>query len=67
MVEVSHGDGLVTRYAHNSENLVEVGQTVKKGQRIALMGRSGRATGPHVHFEVLKNGQKVNPLKYVQR
>lgn len=67
MVEVSHGDGLVTRYAHNSENLVEVGQTVKKGQRIALMGRSGKATGPHVHFEVLKNGQKVNPLKYVQR
>lgn len=67
MVEISHGNGLVTRYAHNSENLVEVGDTVKKGQTIALMGRSGRATGPHVHFEVLKNDRKVNPLKYVQR
>ena len=67
MVEISHGNGLVTRYAHNKENLVEVGDTVKKGQTIGLMGRSGRATGPHVHFEVLKNDRKVNPLKYVQR
>jgi len=67
MVEINHGNGLVTRYAHNKENLVEVGDTVKKGQVIGLMGKSGRATGPHVHFEVLKNGQKVNPLKYVQR
>jgi len=67
MVEISHGNGLVTRYAHNKSNLVEVGDTVKKGQTIALMGRSGRATGPHVHFEVLKNDRKVNPLKYVQR
>lgn len=67
MVEINHGNGLVTRYAHNKENLVEVGDTVKKGQAIALMGKSGRATGPHVHFEVLKHGQKVNPLKYVQR
>lgn len=67
MVEINHGNGLVTRYAHNKENLVEVGDTVKKGQAIAKMGKSGRATGPHVHFEVLKHGQKVNPLKYVQR
>jgi len=67
MVEINHGNGLVTRYAHNKENLVEVGDTVKKGQAIASMGKSGRATGPHVHFEVLKHGQKVNPLKYVQR
>jgi murein DD-endopeptidase MepM/ murein hydrolase activator NlpD len=66
MVEVNHGNGLVTRYAHNKENLVEVGDTVKKGQVIGRMGKTGRATGPHVHFEVLKNGQKVNPLKYVQ-
>lgn len=67
MVEISHGNGLVTRYAHNKLNLVEVGETVKKGQIIAKMGHSGRATGPHVHFEVLKNDRKVNPLKYVQR
>ena len=67
MVEINHGNGLVTRYAHNKENLVAVGDTVKKGQEIARMGKSGRATGPHVHFEVLKHGQKVNPLKYVQR
>ncbi len=67
MVEISHGSGLVTRYAHNKANLVEVGETVKKGQVIARMGRSGRATGPHVHFEVLKDDRKVNPLKYVQR
>lgn len=67
MVEISHGNGLVTRYAHNKLNLVEVGETVKKGQVIAKMGHSGRATGPHVHFEVLKNDRKVNPLKYVQR
>ncbi len=66
MVEVNHGNGYVTRYAHNSENLVQVGDTVKKGQPIALMGSSGRSTGPHVHFEVLRNGVVVNPLKYVR-
>ncbi len=67
MVEINHGNGLVTRYAHNTENLVEVGQTVRKGETIALMGSSGRSTGPHVHFEVLKHGKHVNPLTYVQR
>jgi len=66
MVEVNHGNGLVTRYGHAKETLVEVGTTVSKGERIALMGSTGRSTGPHVHFEVLKNGRKVNPLKYVQ-
>ncbi len=66
MVEVNHGNGYVTRYAHNSENLVQVGDAVKKGQAIALMGSSGRSTGPHVHFEVLRNGVVVNPLKYVR-
>ncbi len=66
MVEVNHGNGYVTRYAHNSENLVEAGDTVKKGQSIALMGSSGRSTGPHVHFEVLRNGQVVDPVKYVR-
>jgi murein DD-endopeptidase MepM/ murein hydrolase activator NlpD len=67
MVEVNHGDGFSTRYAHNSQNLVKVGDTVKKGQIIALMGSSGRSTGSHVHFEVLKAGRQVNPLAYVRR
>lgn len=66
MVEVNHGNGYVTRYAHASENLVEAGDTVKKGQVIALMGSSGRSTGPHVHFEVLRNGRVVDPVKYVR-
>ena len=66
MVEINHGNGYVTRYAHNSENLVQAGDMVKKGQSIALMGSSGRSTGPHVHFEVLKNGVVVDPVKYVR-
>jgi murein DD-endopeptidase MepM/ murein hydrolase activator NlpD len=66
LVEVAHGNGLVTRYAHNQRNLVEVGETVKKGHVIALMGSSGRATGPHVHFEVLRDGRSVNPIQYVR-
>ncbi|GLS25570.1 M23 family metallopeptidase [Marinibactrum halimedae] len=67
MVEVSHGGGFSTRYAHNSENLVKVGDVVKKGQVIALMGSSGRSTGPHVHFEVYKNGRAVDPSSYIHR
>ncbi|MFC1749257.1 M23 family metallopeptidase [Pseudomonadota bacterium] len=66
MVEINHGNGYVTRYAHNKENLVQVGDAVKKGQVIALMGSSGRSTGPHVHFEVLRNGRVVDPVKYVR-
>lgn len=65
MVEINHGNGYITRYAHNRANLVKVGDVVAKGQRIALMGSSGRSTGPHVHFEVLKNGRVVDPAKYV--
>lgn len=65
MVEINHGNGYITRYAHNRANLVKVGDVVTKGQRIALMGSSGRSTGPHVHFEVLKNGRVVDPAKYV--
>ncbi|MEQ9395003.1 M23 family metallopeptidase [Haliea sp.] len=67
MVEVSHGDGLLTRYAHNQENLVQPGDVVRKGQPVALMGSSGRATGPHVHFEVYKHGRPVDPSSYVHR
>lgn len=63
MVEINHGNGYQTRYAHNKKNLVTVGQKVEKGQTIALMGSSGRATGPHVHFEVVTNGKAVNPGK----
>ena len=66
MVEINHGNGYVTRYAHNSENLVAVGDTVKKGQSLGLMGSSGRSTGPHVHFEVLRHGRVVDPVKYVR-
>lgn len=66
MVEINHGNGFVTRYAHNKDNLVEVGDVIRKGQQIAVMGSSGRSTGPHVHFEVLQNGKVVNPLQYIQ-
>lgn len=67
MVEVSHGDGLSTRYAHNQRNVVEVGDLVRRGDVIALMGSSGRSTGPHVHFEVFKHGRAVDPATYVRR
>jgi murein DD-endopeptidase MepM/ murein hydrolase activator NlpD len=65
MVEINHGNGYVTRYAHNAENLVAVGDTVKRGETVAVMGSTGRATGPNLHFEVLHNGRVVNPLSYV--
>ena len=67
MVEVAHGDGLSTRYAHNRENVVEVGDLVRRGDVIALMGNTGRSTGPHVHFEVFKNGRAVDPASYIRR
>ncbi|MGB5257707.1 MAG: M23 family metallopeptidase [Woeseiaceae bacterium] len=66
MVEINHGSGYSTRYAHNSENLVSVGDEVKKGQVVALMGETGRATGPNLHFEVLHNGSRVNPVKFIR-
>ncbi len=66
LVEINHGKGYATRYGHNSEILVKVGQTVKKGELISKMGTTGRSTGPHVHFEVLYNGRAVNPIKYIQ-
>ena len=66
MVEVNHGNGYATRYAHNSQNLVSVGDEVKKGQPVALMGETGRATGPNLHFEVLHNGSRVNPVNFIR-
>ena len=66
MVEINHGNGYATRYAHNSENLVAVGDEVKKGQAVALMGETGRATGPNLHFEVLRNGARVNPANFIR-
>ena len=65
MIEISHGNGYITRYAHNRENLVNVGQRVEKGEMIAVMGSSGRSTGTHVHFEVVKNGRHVNPRSHI--
>jgi murein DD-endopeptidase MepM/ murein hydrolase activator NlpD len=65
MVEVNHGNGYVTRYAHNAENLVSVGATVKRGDVIARMGDTGRATGPNLHFEVLRDGQAVDPRTFI--
>ncbi len=66
MVEINHGNGYSTRYAHNSENLVAVGDEIRKGQVVALMGETGRATGPNLHFEVLQNGRRVNPVKFIR-
>lgn len=65
LVEITHSDGYVTRYGHHQEVLVQVGDVVKRGHVIALMGSSGRSTGPHVHFEVFKDGRRVDPAKYV--
>ena len=67
MVEVSHGDGFVTRYSHNKENLVTPGDIVRKGEPIALLGSTGRSTGAHVHLEVYKHGRSVDPSSYVRR
>jgi len=65
LVEISHGNGYVTRYGHNQRTLVAVGQTVTRGEPVALMGSSGRSTGPHVHFEVLRNGRQVDPASFI--
>lgn len=66
LVEVDHGNGFATRYGHNDANLVQVGERVRKGQVLARMGSTGRATAPNVHFEVLKEGRPVNPYGFVR-
>lgn len=65
LVEIDHGNGYVTRYAHNRALTVSLGQRVDKGQRIALLGSTGRSTGPHLHFEVLHQGKVVNPARFL--
>ncbi|MFT6086696.1 MAG: murein DD-endopeptidase MepM/ murein hydrolase activator NlpD [Glaciecola sp.] len=67
LVEIDHGNGLRTRYGHNAELIVAVGDVVTKGQGIALVGNTGRSTGAHVHYEVLKNGQQIDPLPFIYR
>ncbi len=66
VIDIAHGNGYTTRYAHNSRLLVSVGDTVEKGFQIAEIGSSGRSTGPHVHFEVLKNGREINPVRFIR-
>jgi len=65
MVQIDHGNGFETLYAHDQKLLVKAGDVVKKGQVIALSGSSGRSSGPHVHFEVHKNGRVVDPASYI--
>lgn len=65
VVEITHPTGYVTRYGHNSRNLAQVGQSVQKGDAIAVIGSTGRSTGTHVHFEVLRDGNVLNPTRYV--
>jgi len=65
VVEIDHGNGYVTRYAHNSRLLVQVGDLVRSGQQVAKAGSTGRSTGAHVHFEVWTDGVVVNPAKFL--
>ena len=65
MVDIDHGNGIMTRYGHASQVVVSTGQTVKRGQVIAYMGSTGFSTGPHVHYEIHINGQRVNPISYL--
>lgn len=65
MVEINHGNGLATRYCHNEKLLVKQGDMVRKGQEVAMVGSTGHSTGPHLHFEVLKNGTQVDPLRFI--
>src|SRR5882757_133999 len=65
MVEINHGNGLATRYCHSEKLLVKQGDMVSKGQEVSLMGSTGHSTGPHLHFEVLKDGAQVDPLRFI--
>jgi hypothetical protein len=65
LVELNHGNGYVTRYAHAARTLVTVGDEVERGQAVAVVGSTGRSTGPHLHFEVLKDGRQIDPMAFV--
>ena len=65
MVEIDHGNGLTTRYAHMSQIGVSVGQTITGGQQLGLAGSTGRSTGPHLHFEVRKGGSAIDPSRFI--
>jgi len=67
LIEIEHGNGLITRYGHCQSIDVEVGQQIQQGESLGTIGSTGRSTGPHIHYEVIKNGIKINPMKYVQR
>lgn len=66
IVEIRHADGYLTRYAHNQENLVNEGDRVEKGEPIAMLGSTGRSSGPHVHFEVRRGGKIINPAGFIK-
>lgn len=66
LVEIDHGNGYVTRYGHNQMLHVQVGEAIKRGQVVAKLGSTGRSTGPHVHFEVVKDGVRIDPMKFVE-
>ena len=65
VIRIYHGDGIETLYSHNDQNLVSVGEQVVQGQQIATVGRTGNATGYHVHFEVRVNGRAQNPTHFI--
>lgn len=66
-IEIEHSNGYITRYGHNQINLVKMGDAVKQNDVIALMGSSGRSTGPHLHFEMIKQGRRIDPAKGLRR
>lgn len=67
LIKIDHGAGLETRYAHNARLLVKAGERVSKGQKIALVGNTGRSTGPHLHYEIRLNGNPLDPRQYLQK